>query len=120
MKPGSSNQPLRVAVVGSGPAAFYTVQHLFRTDDFELRIDMFERLPAPHGLVRYGVAPDHPKIKSVTAVYDKLADNPAFRFFGNVEYGTDLSLEELEAHYAAHCRCTPWRRRPASEKSPAP
>ncbi len=67
---------------------------------------MFERLPAPHGLVRYGVAPDHPKIKSVTAVYDKLAANPHFRFYGNVEYGRDLALDELKAHYDQIVFCT--------------
>ena len=80
---------MRVALIGSGPAAFYTAQHLFRAPDLQVRVDMFERLPAPHGLVRYGVAPDHPKIKSVTAVYDKLAAKPHFRFYGNAEYGRD-------------------------------
>ena len=67
---------------------------------------MFERLPAPHGLVRYGVAPDHPKIKSVTAVYDKLAASPHFRFYGNVEYGRDLDLDGLKTHYDQIVFCT--------------
>jgi ferredoxin--NADP+ reductase len=95
-----------VAVIGSGPAGFYTVQHLFRAKEIDSRVDMFERLPAPHGLVRYGVAPDHPKIKSVTKVYDKLATNPAFQFYGNVEYGRDLTLDDLRLHYDQIVFCT--------------
>jgi ferredoxin--NADP+ reductase len=106
LSPEAKNRPLRVALIGSGPAGFYTAQHLFRARDVELRVDMFERLPAPHGLVRYGVAPDHPKIKSVTAVYDKLAANPHFRFYGNTEYGRDLDIDDLEAHYDQIVFCT--------------
>ncbi|HKQ61985.1 MAG TPA: FAD-dependent oxidoreductase [Candidatus Polarisedimenticolaceae bacterium] len=97
--PGSAEHPLRVAVVGSGPAAFYTVQHLFAERELACSVDMFERLPAPFGLVRYGVAPDHPKIKSVVAVYHKLAQQPSFRFFGGVDYGRHLSLADLRRHY---------------------
>jgi ferredoxin--NADP+ reductase len=92
-------QPLRVAVVGAGPAAFYVVQHLLQGKGLQLRVDMFERLPTPYGLVRHGVAPDHQKIKTVTAVYQKLGQRPEFRFFGNVEFGTDLSLDDLLGHY---------------------
>ena len=99
MQRGTKDRPLRVAVVGSGPAGFYTAQHLFNSDELEVTVDMFERLPAPYGLVRYGVAPDHPKIKSVTAVYDKLARDARFRLFGNVEFGRDVTLKELGRHY---------------------
>jgi ferredoxin--NADP+ reductase len=106
MKTGTKDQPLRVAVVGSGPAGFYTVQHLFQAPDLVVSVDMFEQLPAPFGLVRYGVAPDHPKIKSVTAVYDKLAQDERFRFYGNVEYGRDLTLAELADHYHQIVFCT--------------
>lgn len=90
---------LRVAIVGSGPAAFYTVQALQKTAGLNVRVDMFERLPMPFGLVRFGVAPDHPKIKKVVAVYEKLALDPGFRFFGNVEFGRDIHLEDLQRHY---------------------
>jgi ferredoxin--NADP+ reductase len=93
-------QPVRVAVVGSGPAGFYAAGHLLKESE-EVEVDMFERLPTPHGLVRSGVAPDHPKIKTVTRVYEKTAAHPRFRFFGNVELGRDVSAEELREHYHA-------------------
>jgi ferredoxin/flavodoxin---NADP+ reductase len=96
---GSPEQPLRVAVIGSGPAAFYTVEHLFKQSSLTLDVDMFERLPTPHGLVRYGVAPDHLKIKTVTRTYDSIAAHARFRFFGNVEYGRHLTLDDLSRHY---------------------
>ena len=96
---GTSESPLRVAVIGSGPAGFYTVQHLFETNDLAVEVDMYDRLPTPFGLVRMGVAPDHQKIKAVVGVYNKLAADPRFRFFGSVEYGTDLSIDDLQAHY---------------------
>lgn len=105
-QPGSAEQPLRVAVIGSGPAGFYVTQHLFQAKDIAVEVDMFDRLPTPFGLVRFGVAPDHPKIKSVTAVYHKQASNPGFRFFGDVEYGTHLTLEDLRAHYHQVVFCT--------------
>ncbi|MFK7739567.1 MAG: FAD-dependent oxidoreductase [Planctomycetota bacterium] len=88
----------RVAVVGSGPAAFYTAEALFKSGT-PVRVDLFDRLPVPFGLVRGGVAPDHQKIKNVTRVYDKIAANDGFRFFGNVQLGRDLTVEDLEAHY---------------------
>lgn len=91
--------PIRVAVIGSGPAGFYATEHLFRHREYEFLIDIYDKLPTPHGLVRTGVAPDHQKIKSVTRVYDKIASNPNFRFFGNVEYGKDITMEELKKHY---------------------
>jgi len=86
-------------VIGSGPAAFYSVQALLRDDACRVEIDMFDRLPAPFGLVRYGVAPDHQKIKNVIALYHKLASHPQFRFYGNVEYGSDLRRRDLERFY---------------------
>jgi ferredoxin--NADP+ reductase len=103
---GSSEQPLRVAVIGSGPAGFYVTQHLFQQKELAVEVDMFDRLPTPFGLVRFGVAPDHPKIKSVTAVYEKQAARPEFRFFGDVEYGTDVHLEDLTNRYHQVVFCT--------------
>lgn len=96
---GSETRPLRVAVVGSGPSAFYAVEALFKTPDLNVRADVFDRLPTPFGLVRGGVAPDHQKIKSVIRVYEKIAANPGFRFFGNVKLGRDIQVEDLSAHY---------------------
>ena len=90
---------LRVAIVGAGPAGFYAAGALFKQKGLDVRVDMFEKLPAPYGLVRYGVAPDHYKIKTVTKVYAKTAVDPRFRFFGNVTYGQDISLEELKRYY---------------------
>jgi len=94
-----SDPILRVAIVGAGPAGFYTVQHLLQERGHAVQIDMFDRLPTPFGLVRTGVAPDHPKIKAVTKLYDRLASQPEFRFFGNVEYGRHVTLEDLRDHY---------------------
>ncbi len=96
---GTADAPLRVAMIGSGPAAFYATEHLFKQTQLVVGVDMFERLPTPFGLVRLGVAPDHPKIKSVTKIYDRIAANPNFRFFGNVEYGKHITLADLRAHY---------------------
>ena len=96
---GTPAQPLRVAVIGSGPAAFYAVEHLFKQPALVADVDMFERLPAPHGLVRFGVAPDHAKIKTVTRAYDTIAANPHFRFFGNVEFGRHVTLADLPRYY---------------------
>lgn len=96
---GTASNPLRVAVIGSGPAAFYAVEHLFKQTAAVAQVDMFDRLPTPFGLVRYGVAPDHPKIKSVTKVYEKLASDPRFRFFGNVEFGKHVCLNDLRGYY---------------------
>jgi ferredoxin--NADP+ reductase len=96
---GTPAQPLRVAVIGSGPAAFYAVEQLFKQPALVAEVDMFERLPAPHGLVRYGVAPDHAKIKTVTRAYDTIAGHARFRFFGNVEFGRHVTLADLARHY---------------------
>ena len=103
---GTPENPLRVAIVGAGPAGFYTAGHLFKQKDFAVEVDMFDKLPTPFGLVRAGVAPDHQKIKNVTRVYDKTAANPGFRFFGNVRFGTHLGLDELKQHYHQICFTT--------------
>lgn len=99
MQIGSSARPLRVAIIGSGPSGFYAAEALLKQTDVAVKVDMFDRLPTPFGLVRGGVAPDHQKIKNVTAVYEKVASHPAFRFFGNVKLGRDLSVEDLRRHY---------------------
>lgn len=88
----------RFAVVGSGPSGFYAAEELLKQMP-AARVDLFERLPTPFGLVRYGVAPDHPKIKSVSASFDRIAANERLRFFGNVAVGRDLSRADLLAHY---------------------
>lgn len=96
---GTAAQPLRVAIVGAGPAGFYAAERLFKESEMVVEVDMYDRLPTPFGLVRNGVAPDHQKIKSVTAAFDRIAGNPRFRFFGNVELGRDLSVEDLQQYY---------------------
>jgi len=101
---GTSEHPLRVAIVGSGPGGFYAAGHLLKCKshpDLCVQVDMFDRLPTPWGLVRGGVAPDHPNIKAVSRVYEKTAEHPEFRFYGNVELGRDLSHEDLIDRYHA-------------------
>ncbi|WP_404419274.1 molybdopterin-dependent oxidoreductase [Marinospirillum sp.] len=90
--------PGRFAIVGSGPSGFYAAEALMKQMP-AARIDMFERLPTPFGLVRYGVAPDHPRIKSVTTGFERIAESQNFRFFGNVQVGRDLSSADLRQHY---------------------
>ncbi len=97
----SEHTPFRVAVIGSGPAGFYAAGHLLADPSERFEVDMFERLPTPWGLVRSGVAPDHPKIKSVTRIYERTAAHPRFRFFGNIAFGEHISRKELLAHYHA-------------------
>ena len=92
--------PLRVAVVGSGPAGFYAASALLASD-LPVEVDLIERLPTPWGLVRLGVAPDHPNIKAVSRAFEKTAAQPGFRFFGNVEVGRDVTHEELRRLYDA-------------------
>jgi ferredoxin--NADP+ reductase len=92
--------PLRVAVVGSGPAGFYAAGALLSADT-PVEVDMIERLPTPWGLVRLGVAPDHPKLKTVSRAFERIADNPGFRFLGNVEIGRDLMHDDLVRLYDA-------------------
>ena len=99
MAVGTAERPLRVAVVGAGPAGFYVAEHLLRRAEVVVDLDMFDRLPTPFGLVRLGVAPDHQKIKAVTAAFDKVAAHPRFRFFGGVELGKDVTVADLRAYY---------------------
>src|SRR3954465_7476324 len=101
MSIGTEDNPLRVAIVGSGPAGFYAAGHLLKPKDRVVQVDMFDRLPTPWGLVRAGVAPDHPNIKAVSRVYEKTAAHPEFRFYGNVEYGRDLTHADLHDRYHA-------------------
>lgn len=98
---GTADAPLRVAIIGSGPSGFYAADRLQKEKDFFVEIDMYERLPTPFGLVRGGVAPDHQKIKSVTKLYDRIAGKDNFRFFGNVEFGTDITRAEMQDYYHA-------------------
>ncbi len=91
-QPGTETNPLRVAIIGAGPSGFYVAEHLLQQQDYVVEIDLFDRLPTPYGLVRGGVAPDHQKIKSVTKTYEKTARHARFRFYGGVEFGTDLPL----------------------------
>ena len=96
---GSHDNPLRVAIIGAGPAGFYTAERFYKEKGLHVQIDMFDRLPTPFGLVRAGVAPDHQKIKSVTKVFTRTAAKPGFRFFGNVTLGEDVSVAELRDFY---------------------
>jgi ferredoxin--NADP+ reductase len=91
---------LRVAIIGSGPSGFFAVEALLKAG-IPVVVHLFDRLPTPFGLVRGGVAPDHPKIKLVTRAWEKTATNPAFAFWGNVEVGRDLRLDELRRFYDA-------------------
>lgn len=93
------NKTYRVAIIGSGPAGFFAADHLFKNKEVSFEIDMYDKLPNPHGLVRSGVAPDHQKIKSVIKVYDKIAENPNFRFYGLIEFGKDINIDDLKKHY---------------------
>jgi len=92
--------PLRVAIVGSGPAGFYAAGALLGGET-PVEVDMFERLPTPWGLVRLGVAPDHPKLKTVSRAFEKIAERPGFRFIGNVEVGRDITHGDLVRLYDA-------------------
>ena len=93
----------KVAIVGAGPAGYFAALALnnLQTDELKFSIDMIERLPTPWGLVRSGVAPDHPKIKTVAKVFEKVANEPNFRLFANVELGSDLTIEQLKEMYDA-------------------
>ena len=93
----------KVAIVGAGPAGYFAALALnnLQTEDLKFSIDMIERLPTPWGLVRSGVAPDHPKIKTVAKVFEKVANEPNFRLFANVELGSDLTIEQLKEMYDA-------------------
>lgn len=94
------HRPLRIAIIGAGPAGVYTADSLQKADiDFDVSIDLFDRYPAPFGLIRYGVAPDHPRIKGIVKALHRVMDRGDIRFIGNVEYGTDIHLEELRIYY---------------------
>jgi ferredoxin--NADP+ reductase len=95
------SDPMRAAVVGSGPAGFYAAGALLASDDPSVAVDLIDRLPTPWGLVRLGVAPDHPNIKAVSRAFEKIAGHERFRFFGNVEVGRDVTQEELAERYDA-------------------
>jgi ferredoxin--NADP+ reductase len=99
---GDLPNPLRIAIIGSGPSGFYTADYLLKqavTRGLTLEIDLIERLPTPFGLVRGGVAPDHQKIKSVTKAFDRIAADPRLHFLGHVQIGRDISHDELLDHY---------------------
>lgn len=98
-QPGTATLPLRVAIIGSGPAAFYAAEQLLKKSTLSVQVDMFDRLPTPFGLVRGGVAPDHQKIKSVTKLYAQVAADPQFRFYGNVEFSRHLHRADFKQHY---------------------
>lgn len=105
-KLGTPDAPLRVAIIGAGPAGFYAAAHLLKQSDLTIDVDLFDKLPTPFGLVRGGVAPDHQKIKSVTRQYDKTACHENFRFFGNVELGKHITVEDLRKYYHQICYTT--------------
>ncbi|XPP27309.1 MAG: FAD-dependent oxidoreductase [Leucobacter sp.] len=93
---------MRLAIVGAGPAGIYAADLLIKAErDFEVEIDLFDQLPAPYGLVRYGVSPDHPRIKGIITALREVLDRGDIRYFGNVRYGEDLTLDDLKRHYHA-------------------
>lgn len=94
------SRPLRVAVVGAGPAGIYASDLLMKSDT-DVQIDLFERMPAPFGLIRYGVAPDHPRIKGIVKSLHNVMDKEQLRFLGNIEVGKDITVEELREFYDA-------------------
>ncbi|MGI9229171.1 MAG: FAD-dependent oxidoreductase [Gammaproteobacteria bacterium] len=104
-KVGSADKPLLVAIVGSGPSGFYAADALLKSD-LTVKISLFERLPVPYGLVRNGVAPDHPGLKKVISVYARIAEAPEFSYIGNVSVGRDITIAELQAtHHAVILAC---------------
>lgn len=99
-----NGRPLRVAIVGAGPAGIYCADALMKSETAVERgvsIDLYERMPAPFGLIRYGVAPDHPRIKGIITALHKVLDKPQVRLLGNIDYGTDITLADLRKHYDA-------------------
>ncbi|MCM6777344.1 FAD-dependent oxidoreductase [Nocardia sp. CDC159] len=96
----AATRPLRIAIVGAGPAGIYAADALMKSDA-EVSIDLYERMPAPFGLIRYGVAPDHPRIKGIITALHKVLDKPQVRLLGNIDYGSDITLEELRRFYDA-------------------
>ncbi|MBO0897339.1 FAD-dependent oxidoreductase [Arthrobacter sunyaminii] len=97
-----SQRPMRVAIIGAGPAGVYAADILTKAErDFEVSIDLFDKYPAPYGLIRYGVAPDHPRIKGIVNALHKVMDRGDIRFLGNVHYGKDLTLTDFRHFYDA-------------------
>ncbi|MEV6976386.1 FAD-dependent oxidoreductase [Kitasatospora sp. NPDC093806] len=97
-------RPIRVAIVGAGPAGIYAADALLKSDAAQqpgVSIDLFERMPAPFGLIRYGVAPDHPRIKGIVTALHRVLDKPQVRLFGNVDYPGDITLDDLHRFYDA-------------------
>ena len=92
---------LRVAVIGAGPAGIYASDQLIRNEEREVYVDLFEQMPAPFGLIRYGVAPDHPRIKGIVKSLHNVLDKPRLRLLGNIEIGKDITVEELREYYDA-------------------
>src|SRR5690625_3925137 len=102
----SSQQPFRLAVIGSGPAGVYAAETLLRSEpvksgQLQVEADVFDRLPTPFGLIRYGVAPDHPRIKGIITALHRILGRGDIRFLGDVEFGSDLTIEDLRRHYDA-------------------
>jgi NADPH-dependent glutamate synthase beta subunit-like oxidoreductase len=97
----SAERPLRVAVVGAGPAGIYAAEALTRQDAVPVAVDLIDRLPTPFGLVRHGIAPDHPKMRAIRDTLHRFLEDPLVRFVGNVEVGVDISLDELRRHVDA-------------------
>ncbi|ALC06868.1 hypothetical protein CDES_12620 [Corynebacterium deserti GIMN1.010] len=95
------NSPLRVAVIGAGPAGIYASDLLIRNEEQEIFVDLFEQMPAPFGLIRYGVAPDHPRIKGIVKSLHNVLDKPRLRLLGNITIGRDITVEELRDYYDA-------------------
>lgn len=96
-----NDRPIKIAVLGSGPSGIYAAQALLNQDRFSVTVDIFDRLPTPYGLVRYGVAPDHPNIKSIVKVLQRVMESPQVRFFGDVEFGKDVTRSDFARFYDA-------------------
>ncbi|MGP5228729.1 FAD-dependent oxidoreductase, partial [Arthrobacter rhombi] len=98
----AADRPLRVAIIGAGPAGVYAADILTKAErEFEVSIDLFDRYPTPYGLIRYGVAPDHPRIKGIVKALHKVLDRGDIRFLGNVNYGQDITLADIRDMYDA-------------------
>jgi len=92
------DRKVRVGVVGAGPAGVYAADILTKTEDLDVTVDILDRDPTPFGLIRYGVAPDHPRIKEIIKALKRVMANEDIRFFGNVRYGVDITLDDLKHH----------------------